>query len=169
MIQKRINLPQRYLVGITVQTSNSCEMNPETAKIMPTIERYTQEKIAERIPNRLHPGVMFCAYTHYETDESGLYTYFVGEEVTCLPETLTSELTALIGAAGPYMKFTEGPGPMPTIVISLWQKIWAMEEKILGGKRAFATDFEVYDHRARDPKNTTFDLFVGLKSEDKES
>ncbi len=33
----------------------------------------------------------------------------------------------------------------------------------LGGTRAYRSDFEVYDKRAHDPKNTILDVYVGVK------
>jgi len=33
----------------------------------------------------------------------------------------------------------------------------------LGGKRAYTTDFEVYDQRARNPQDSQIDIYVGVK------
>jgi predicted transcriptional regulator YdeE len=32
----------------------------------------------------------------------------------------------------------------------------------LGGRRAFKTDFEIYDQRAADPENAQVDVYIGL-------
>ena len=52
---------------------------------------------------------------------------------------------------------------MPDVCIALWQKIWSMKPEILGGTRAYQTDFELYDARAQDPKNTVLDIYVGIQ------
>lgn len=52
---------------------------------------------------------------------------------------------------------------MSDIVIASWQKIWQMKESDFGGKRSYIADFEVYDQRARDPKNTVIDIYIGIK------
>jgi len=152
--------PQIKLVGISSRTNNMSEMNPMTAKILPTLQRYGQEKIASHIPHKKNEGVTFCAYTQYESDYLGDYTYFVGEEVTSfenVPDTL-DQLTIPIQV---YAKFTSEPGIMPAVCIHMWQKIW-QEPEILGGKRTYHTDFEVYDKRALDPTQAVLDIYVGI-------
>jgi predicted transcriptional regulator YdeE len=49
-------------------------------------------------------------------------------------------------------------------VIDAWQQIWKMTTADFGGKRAYRADFEVYDERARDPTNTSLDIYVGIIS-----
>lgn len=65
--------------------------------------------------------------------------------------------------AGNYRKFTSEQGPMPKVCIDLWQKIWQMDAVVLGGKRSYDVDFEVYDERAKDPSNTILDVYIGIK------
>jgi len=38
-----------------------------------------------------------------------------------------------------------------------------MTAEDFGGKRAYQADFEVYDQRAQDPKNTSLDIFIGIR------
>lgn len=52
---------------------------------------------------------------------------------------------------------------MPEVVISAWQKIWAMNENDFGGKRKYVADFEIYDQRASDPNNTIIDICIGIE------
>ena len=77
-----------FLAGITARTSNHAEMNPETAQIGATLYKYISNNLAEKIPNRKKPGITYCVYTEYESDHTGPYTYFVGEEVPCESELL---------------------------------------------------------------------------------
>lgn len=158
-----IKLPEIKLLGITARTNNALEMDPSTAKIGTTIRSYLSEQSYEKISHRKNPGLTYCAYTNYESDMNGDYTYFIGEEVlefSNAPEGLT-QLTI---PAQSYAKFTSDVGPMPNVCINLWQKIWKMSPAELGAVRRYHTDFELYDERARDPNKTELDIFIGIQS-----
>lgn len=162
MKKSKIRLPELYLVGITTQTNNAAEASPATAKIGPIVQRYFQNNSAETITNRKNPGVTYSIYTDYESDYTGNYTYFIGEEVTTF-DSVDKHLKCLTIPAQQYIKFTTKPGPMPHVVINAWQKIWNMSEDELGGKRAYVADFEIYDHRAQDPNNAIVDIYIGIQ------
>lgn len=161
-MQKKIeSLSLIQLVGITARTNNAAEMNPDTAKIGATLQRYFQNNVAEKIEARKNPGTTFCVYTNYESDFNGDYTYFVGEAVTNL-NALSPDLETLLIPAQNYAKFTTDPGPMPAVCIDLWQNIWKMTASDLGGERSYIADFEVYDQRSHDPCNTVLDVYIGI-------
>lgn len=159
-----LKLPEIKLVGITAKTrtSNIAETDPRTAQIIPTIQHYFSGGFGEKIPLRKKPDVTYCVYTGYESDFTGAYTYFIGEEAQSfggIPE----DLVTLLIPAQTYVKFVVGPGVMPKICLETWQKIWEMTSNELGGERRYSADFEVYDERALDPQNTTLDIFIGVK------
>jgi predicted transcriptional regulator YdeE len=154
-------LPEIKLVGLMVRTNNHIEMEPSTAKIGSLVQQYFHQEIASLVSNRVRPGTTFCVYTNYETDATGNYSYFIGEEVTAF-DTLPPGLERCIIPSQQYTKFTTEPGAMPFVVIDAWQKIWQMSEKDLGGKRAYKADFELYDHRALDHDRAVLDLFIGV-------
>lgn len=156
-----VEVNSKILVGITVRTNNQQEMTPMTGKIPGLITRYMQEKIAEKIPNRSHPGTLICAYTHYTQGYQGEYTYFVGEEVSNLG-VVPEGLEALIVPAGSYRKFLAGPGPLPMILIQTWQKIWAIFQAGSNPNRNYRVDFEVYDNRAQNPLMAQVDIYIGV-------
>lgn len=163
MDKSAVKLPEIKLIGITERTSLAQEMNPSTAKIGPTVQKYFQEGLAAKIPHRKKPGVTFSVYTDYETDFTGNYTYFLGEEVTSL-EQVPEGFKTLVIPAQIYTKFTTQQGPMPGVVIDAWQKIWNMTDLELGGKRAYWADFELYDERASDPNRVIADLYIGIRN-----
>src|ERR1700722_12942059 len=132
------------IVGIKVRTNNNAELDPKTAKIFPIVQKYFHQSVAEKIPNRIHPGTTYCAYTEYESDHNGNYTYFIGEEVDSLAD-IPDDLESLIIPAQSFMKFTNGPGSMPDVIKKPWEQICNMSPKELGGKRNYLTDFEIYD------------------------
>ena len=151
------------LVGIKARTKNVAEMDPSqaNAKIGPLVEKYWNEGVSNKVTNRKAPGVTFCAYTEYESDHNGDYTFFIGEEVESFKSTPEgySEITV---PAGEFAKFTSETGGMPKVCIELWQKIWKMGDAEFGGKRKYTVDYEVYDQRAQDPKNTELDIYIAI-------
>lgn len=163
MQKTQIQLPEIKFVGIKVRTNNTRECNLQTAKISPCVERYFHLNLAEKIPSRKNPGTTLCAYSDYESDFTGEYTFYIGEEVISFGNIPEGFETHIIPPQT-YAKFTTEPGPMPTVVINGWQEIWKMSPENLGGQRRYDTDFEVYDVRAKDPQNVVLDIYIGLKT-----
>ena len=155
-------LAEINLIGITIRTNLEAESNPETAKITPCVQRYFHQQLFEKIPHRKKPGTTYCVYTEYESDYTGAYTYFIGEEVSSL-ENVPNGLETLTIPSQNYVKFTTEPGPMPSVLVGSWKKIWQMSPEDLGGNRRYHTDFEMYDERASDHHNVVLDLFIGIE------
>ncbi len=165
MQSETIKLPELKLVGITARTNNKhlFESDPATNIVAATVQKYFYNQLAEKITLRKKPGVTFCIYTHYESDVTGDYTYFIGEEVTSFGK-IEEDLEILNIPQQNYIKFTNQPGPMPSVCIDMWKNIWQMSAVELGGERAYVADFEVYDERSRDHQNTSLDIYIGIKS-----
>lgn len=160
------SLAEKKLIGIQVRTNNQTEVDPLTGKIFPIVKRFFHEQLSAKIPNRIKPGTTFCCYTNYESDHTGDYTYFIGEEVTSLQD-VPAGFETLIIPAQTYAKFTTPPAPMPDVVRNAWFSIWTMTDSDLGGKRRYLTDFEIYDERASDHQNIVMDLYIGIDVQDK--
>ncbi len=163
MNKTSVTLPSIMLVGITGgRTSLVKEMNPSSAIIPPTLGRYFKlaAELAQ-IKQRTTPGVTYCVYTDYESNEHGEYTYFVGEQVESFDNIPTGFDTLTIPAQH-YAKFTTDAGQMPKVCIDAWKAIWSMTPEQLGGKRNYQADFELYDNRAADPSNTVLDVYIGI-------
>jgi predicted transcriptional regulator YdeE len=162
-MQKEIEqLPEINLVGIQVRTSYKAELNKLAGNIFPCVRSYFHKRLFEKISHRKRPGRTFCAYTDYESDYKGAYTYFIGEEVTSLDLALDKGFSKLTIPAQTYAKFTTGPAPMPAVVVDAWEAIWKMTPEVLGGKRNYLSDFEIYDERAADHSKIVMDLFIGI-------
>jgi predicted transcriptional regulator YdeE len=164
MQKTMLYLPQKRLVGIKVPTSYQEELDKTPGKIFPCVQRYFHEALFEKILNRKKPGTTFCAYTEYENDYRGKYSYFIGEEVTSFNDRLPEEFQQLIIPAQDYVKFTTKPEPMPNVIVNAWKEIWGMSSKKLGGERSYQTDFEIYDERAADHQKIIMDVYVGIAS-----
>ncbi len=156
-------LPEIKLVGITVRTNNKIESYPETAKIGTIVQRFFGENLQNKILDRKNPRTVLAVYTDYESDASGEYTYFIGEEVTSF-DKVDEIFRTLTVPPQTYAKFTFGPDRIPQVVIDAWQKIWKMDKTDLGGERGYIADIEVYDERSVDHNRTIFDMYIGIKT-----
>ena len=154
--------PEILLVGLCVRTNNKHEVNKMDGKIFPLVKTYFHEALAEKIPHCKKPGTTFCAYTDYESDEHGDYTYYIGEEVTAFDENLPKGFQKLIIPAQTYAKFTTNPDPMPDVLLKAWNTVWTSSPEDLGGKRTYGVDFELYDERASDHQNIVLDLYIAI-------
>jgi predicted transcriptional regulator YdeE len=96
MKKSLIKKPEIKLVGICVRTSYQQELDKMHGNIFPCVQRYFHGTLSEKIPNRAKPGTTFCVYTEYESDYRGAYTYFIGEEVELLPDSLPEGFQKLI-------------------------------------------------------------------------
>ena len=163
MINAHVTLPKMVLIGMNVRTSYEHETNWKQGRIFPCVQEYFHSNVAERIPFKKRPGTTICAYTDYESDYRGAYTYFIGEEVLSAPEPIVPGLSRLIIPAQNYAKFTPSPAPMPDVIINGWKEIWEMSSEQMGGNRRYLTDFEVYDKRAADHSNIVLDILIGLQ------
>lgn len=162
MHKEILAVPEIKLVGICVRTSNERERDKMKGNIFPCVQKYFHQGLAEKISNRKRPGTTFCAYTGYETDHNGEYTYFIGEEVSEL-NNVPEGFQQLVVPKQQYAKFTTTPAPMPDVIVNAWKEIWEMSPKQLGGHRSYETDFEVYDERAADHQNIVLDLNIGIE------
>lgn len=164
MQRKIVERPEIKLVGITVRTNNKLEFNKLDGRIFPCVIRYFHEKLFDKIPNRSKKGTTFCAYSDYESDHTGDYTYLIGEEVSSFDKNLPQDFQKLVIPKQKYVVFTTSPAPMPDVLTNAWKEILSMSPKELGGQRNYKADFELYDERAADHQNIVLDLFIGVKS-----
>ncbi len=152
--------PGFYMAGLSARTSNAKEMSGN-GKIERIWETFLQPSLVTRIPNKV--GIdLVAVYTDYETDHTGHYTYLLGLPVVS-GEPFPSNLTIRQISSGRYAVITSERGQIAEVVRDAWQRIWSMSERELGGRRAFQTDFEIYDQRSSDPENAQIDIYIGLR------
>ena len=147
------------MIGIEARTTNAREATAD-AVIPGQWQKFFQEGILERIPNKIGPNI-YALYTNYASDRNGEYSFVIGAMVkkeTAAPDGMV--LKSLSG--GRFGVLTSNQGPLSTVVPGVWRKAWKLEdEKKL--QRTYQADFEVYDQRSRDPQNAQVDLYVGMK------
>ena len=156
---KQTNVTAFTVIGIAARTDNAKE-STANGIIPRQWQRFFSEGISAKIPNTTGP-IFYGIYSDYASDHNGEYTYVVGQAVkegTAAPSGLA------VGRipAGQYAVFTTAIGPFAKVIPDAWQNIFKLEDegKI---KRAYKTDFEIYDQRAQNPQNVQIDIYIGLK------
>lgn len=150
-----------YVAGFQVRTNNGREMSG-SGEIGNLWGRFMQQNLAAQIQDRVGQ-TLIAVYFDYASDEKGDYSYLLGAPVSSVDE-LPKGITHCRIQPGTYAIVMTEKGDTSQVVPAAWQRIWAMTPKELGGRRAFATDFEVYDHRCADPKNAQVEIQIGLRS-----
>jgi predicted transcriptional regulator YdeE len=148
------------VVGIAVRTSNAEQMTSERP-IGKQWERLFKEGVLATIPNKAD-GNIVALYTEYASDKDGEYTYVLGARVTKL-ESVPAGMVAKNVPAGRYAVFTSEKGPVQTVVVEMWRRVWATPKSALGGDRTYKADFEVYDQRAQNPADSVVDLYIAVQ------
>jgi len=150
-----VTVPSKILAGITTETSNELEFNPNTGKIAMTMQEYFTNKQPR-----------FLALLEYESDYNGMYTYFIGQEISSIEDMgliRAQDMHVIKTKEQKYAKFTSNAGKMPDVCIELWQHIWSLSPEELGGVRSYKTDFELYDSRANDLNNAVMEIYIGIE------
>lgn len=116
--------------------------------------------MADKIPDKTGPN-LYAVYSEYASDHNGEYTFMVGapaKQNVVAPSGLVLKHVP----AGKYAVITTEKGPFPKVIPEAWLTIFELENQ---GKlkRAYQTDFELYDQRALDPQNGQVDIYIGLK------
>jgi predicted transcriptional regulator YdeE len=152
--------PGFFMAGLATRTSNATEMSGR-GKIGDIWQSFLQPGLVAKIPNKI--GVdLIAVYTDYETDHTGHYTYFLGLPIISA-EALPGTLSVKHVSPGSYAVITSRRGPIKEVVREVWQRIWSMSDKELGGERAFLCDYEIYDQRSADPENAQIDVYISLR------
>ena len=140
--------------------------NEETAgkgKIAANWQRFYQEGIASKIPDQVSPGNILAIYSDYESNELGAYSHLIGVEVSSVKKVPAGMIVRTVPSAH-YAIVTSERGAIPEIVINVWKKIWQLSPTDLNGqRRVFKTDLEIYDERAKNPKDAQIDVLISVK------
>jgi len=151
--------PGFTVIGVSVRTDNRKEAggNGEIPKMW---TRAMQDGTFDSIPNRAD-GNILAVYTDYASDQNGEYTYVLGARVTSIDKVPAGFVSVTI-PAGKYAVVQTDKGALPDVMPKVWQRIYAMPARELGGERAFKVDYEVYP-AGFDWQNAQIDVHLGLK------
>ncbi|MGA2277636.1 MAG: GyrI-like domain-containing protein [Terracidiphilus sp.] len=151
-----------YVAGYQVRTNNANEMSGH-GEIGNLWQRFMEQNLGAQIPNRADAAII-VVYSNYASNEKGEYSYLVGARVTSI-EHLPTGMSYIKVVAGPYAVLTTEQGPVVEVLQAEWRKIWSMQPTDLGGRRAFLTDYEVYDQRTSNPQQAQVEIHIGLVPE----
>lgn len=157
---KNIREDSFYVAGYEIRTNNAREMTGQ-GEIGKLWQKVMQGNLAAQIPNRTDPALI-VVYSDYASDEKGDFNYLLGARVSSV-DHLPVGMTYRKLAPGPYTVFVTDQGPLVDVLQAEWKKIWAMPPEQMGGKRAFLTDYEIYDQRSADQKHAQIEIHIGLK------
>ena len=145
------------MVGVEVRTSNRDEANPTVARIPQMWKRYLQERLADRIRDRIDPKATVAVYRNYESDHTGEYSFLLGAEVW-QPGSVPAGMVSFTIEPANYMVF-ESRGSMPGALIDTWGTILQEFSHSGARRRAYVADFEI--HNADTPSQVA--IFIGVR------
>ena len=122
------------LSGLSVETNNKNELNPETAKIMQLWNDYEEKNIYGATFNRSDKQDIYGVYSDYVSDVNGDYKVTVAVEVTKPKNAMTIDNQR-------YLVFDK-KGELPGIVVDCWKEIWEYFENEPEYERVYNIDFE---------------------------
>ncbi|HEY1256581.1 MAG TPA: GyrI-like domain-containing protein [Terracidiphilus sp.] len=149
-----------YVAGYQVRTNNANEMSGH-GEIGMLWQRFFQQNLGSQIPDR-SDARLIVVYSDYASDEKGDYSYLLGAPVSSVDHLPVGMAFKKI-VPGSYAILTTEQGPLVEVLQAEWKKIWTMQPAQLGGKRAFLTDYEVYDARSANPRQAQVEIHVGLQ------
>lgn len=139
--------------GLSVRTTNSGEMQPETAKIAGLWQEFT--RVAGLCAS--DGCKVYGVYDQYDTDHQGAFRVtaaLAGD----FPHPAARKVAI---PAGTYLRFA-GSGPCPETVIRLWREVWDYFSRKGAPQRTFRCDFEEYTGCEE------VAIFIGVQSEREE-
>lgn len=148
------------VIGIKCRTSNANEASGKGC-IGQQWAHLMSEGLLQKIPGRADNNIV-AVYTDYVSDKDGDYTYILGAKVKP-GTTAPSEMVKTTVKAGRFAVFTSDKGPVQRVVTASWKRIWEVPKSQPGGDRLYQSDFELYDERAADPKNTEMEIFIRVR------
>lgn len=143
-----VSLPEKQIVGIAAQTSNTA---PDMQQVIGSMwSKFYSEGIYEAIPGKTDAKAL------------GIYTDYAGDNYTALVACAVDgsgnapqDTVRRTIPAGKYAKFIVH-GDMVTAVSAFWQQLWAMELP-----RAFTYDYEEY--QSDEMENAEIHMYISLK------
>lgn len=141
------------IIGIQVRTTNKHGL--ALAEIGELWEYFMSDDIGSKIPNKICEDI-YCLYTDYESDATGLYTAILGKKVSSLDEVPVGMVCITV----PQQKCRvyTSKGKLSDCLKETWMQIW--EEDI---ERAFSVDFDVYGEKAFDPEDAEVLTYLSVK------
>src|SRR6478736_4286019 len=154
---KLMYIEKTELIGLSLPFKTTNEKGQSSIDCGILWQKFENENFLEKIPDKLSNEI-YAVYHKYDGDYSNPYSYFIGCKVKpgTNPPNGMSSCTLMNGK---YFKKT-AKGKIPDCITQVWMDIWNSDLK-----RAYQTDFEIYDARSKDWANAEVDIFVSVLSE----
>ena len=151
---ENIKVEPFHLIGIAMRTTN--ENNKGAADIAQLWEKFWQEDILNKIPNRID-STIYSLYTNYEGNHTQPYTTIIGCKVANL-DIVPEGMVGQSFEGGSYVKTTAKGNLADGLIVKEWSRIWNM-----GLERSFSADFEEFGEKALNPSDAEINFFVAVK------
>ena len=135
-------VPGFKAIGIEIRTSNTAEMNTESANIPGLWGRFYQEKIPACIRHGNPDARIVGVYSKYASDHSGPYSLLAGVEASSF-DAIPDGMLGITIPENKYLVFT-AHGSMPQTLIQTWSTIWEFFSQGQKYQRVYTYDFELY-------------------------
>jgi predicted transcriptional regulator YdeE len=149
----KIEKPIR-LIGIALPQKTSNQNNQSNIDCGQLWQKFEAGSYFSKISDKT-AHIVYAVYHSYEGDHTSPFAYFIGCPVQEDAE-VGEGLSELFIPPGTYHKEL-AKGPMPACIGQAWQKIWQSDIK-----RAYHTDFEIYDDRSADWNNAQVDIYLSV-------
>lgn len=143
------------LIGLKLKGKTKNENGQSAQDCGELWQYFEQNKIAEQIPNKKSDAV-YAVYYDYESDENGMFSYFIGCQVDEHIEAPEGLDEIIIPEQNYHKEIAKGR--MTACITDAWTRIYSADID-----RKFSYDFEVYDERSQDWNDAEIDLFIALK------
>ena len=149
-----IQVDEFKLIGLALPEKTTNEAGQSSIDCGNLWLKFEQEKYFEKIPGKLDDEVI-AVYHEYEGDHTKPFSYFIGCKVSD-DTNVPTKMESITVPKGVYKKFI-AIGKMPDCIINVWRDIWDSDIR-----RAYHTDFEVYDKESKDGNNARVEIFISI-------
>lgn len=149
-----VYVPGFKLIGLNL-THKTRNLNDQSSKACGALwTEFERSGVPSLLPSK-ETEAIYAVYYDYESDENGLFGYFIGCKV---PHHIAPppQLDELYIPNQRCIKFTAA-GPLPDSIREAWCYIWQADFP-----RSFGFDVEIYDHRSQDWSQAEVDLYLSI-------
>lgn len=143
------------LVGLALPQKTTNENGLAMTDCASLWNQFVKGNYAFNIKNKIGTEV-YAVYHDYDGDHTKPFAFFVGVKVA--PGSVTpAGMDRLVIPGNEYQVFV-AKGKVPESIGTAWVDIWKS-----GVNRAYATDFEVYGEKSKDPSSAEVNIYISVK------
>lgn len=135
----------KTIIGVSLRTSNERESHPDTASIPIMWRNFFEYNVMGGIPEQVDSSVVYGVYSDYESDQTGEYDLLIGLQSTAKEKPANYEMVTI--QEGKYLVFPVLEAS-PVGIKDTWAGVEGYFDHTDTHKRAFTTDFEIYQGRS---------------------